>query len=170
MKLQDQVPSFELSKRLKELGVKQESLFYYQKESGPNGWGLVFHTSIYFLPPSEPQEVYGLVSAFTVAELGEMLPDLYSTHKKNGGWIMHNNLINDRKEADARAKMLIYLLENNYLRQPQKQSEKKSASERLYELYKQRSRLLVESTEIFGFEDVIDILGQYLDEQQAKEV
>jgi hypothetical protein len=37
MKLEDQVCSLELAKRLQELGVKRESLFYWHEEQGHKG-------------------------------------------------------------------------------------------------------------------------------------
>lgn len=99
MKLEQQVCSLELSKKLKELGVKQESLFYWsnccEKEFTLEcslwhdietwEWGNG-HTL---------ENVETKYSAFTVAELGEI-------HTEN--------------EADIRAKALIYLLENNKLK------------------------------------------------------
>lgn len=128
--LQDQVCNLELSKRLKELGVKQESLFLYDMNgilcSSNANWDMAY-----------------CISAFTVAELGELLPvrdyltegivkdkeDLanWSTFKSDGKW--HCNLtwrysrdkvesIKADSEADARAKMLIYLLENKLIPNP----------------------------------------------------
>jgi hypothetical protein len=69
-------------------------------------------------------------SAFTVAELGEMLPDptdesWYVAMKEGSKWLCWENqrgFYEDKgqhvwsdTEADARAKMLIYLLENGLL-------------------------------------------------------
>src|ERR1051325_10817319 len=62
MQLEQQVCSLELAKRLRELGVKQESYFYWFFEEynhEPVGWRI--------------QTEEGDYSAFTVAELGEML-------------------------------------------------------------------------------------------------
>jgi hypothetical protein len=116
MKLENQVVSLDLAKRLKELGVKQESLFAWVK-----------------LPPSEKEgyegEEYGLVyewtmahnagkeciSAFTVAELGEMLPKRTRSIKTHEYEFYCNSQVHEwpgqygDTEADARAKMLIYL-------------------------------------------------------------
>jgi len=59
--------------------------------------------------------------AYTVAELGEMLPDGFYTTKKGSFWLswhdeeglfgVDGNYISDCTEADARAKMLIRLVE-----------------------------------------------------------
>ncbi|MEK6880067.1 MAG: hypothetical protein AABY22_10685 [Nanoarchaeota archaeon] len=95
MKIENQVSSLQPSKRLKELGVKQDSLFYWHN--------IDTYPSIMY---GDSTEWAGdeLISAFTVAELGEMLPLFI---------IMNNGIyFQDKKEADSRAKILIYLLEN----------------------------------------------------------
>lgn len=127
MKLESQVVSLELAKKLKELGVPQESLFWWVRlneewcvspnfSSDPN-W-------------KEKKENY---SAFTVAELGEMLPvDYFTFQNEKGDWfvariddreiselgteiIKTEDLFQENTEADARAKCLIYLIENKLL-------------------------------------------------------
>lgn len=65
MKLQDQVCTEAQADRLKELGVIQESLFYHTHSD----WGVMPRKSIDF--SGDPS------SAFTVSELGAMLPDYY---------------------------------------------------------------------------------------------
>ncbi len=124
MKLKNQVCSLELSKKLKELGVEQESLFYWV-ENYPGVWNIRY----------EREKVYHtFVSAFTVAELGERLPfGVMSIHidtrfnkdyaeLKGGDWFCRNETRGKRKyiyaktEADARAKMLIYLIENKLIK------------------------------------------------------
>ena len=119
MELKKQVCSLELAKRLKELGVKKESLFWWD----------------YFGSPEYPVRLkrkedmdFGYIekqcSAFTVAELGELLPEEYwsikSTEPK-GLWaciylgLGIEHLTESTTEADARAKMLVYLLENKLI-------------------------------------------------------
>lgn len=139
MKIEDTVCSLELSNRLKEIGVKQKSYFYwdfpiYQSENFK--WVLVTKDKI-ILNREE-----GYVSAFTVAELGEMLPKglLLKSFDKDVGfyytqipdtacnnWIifyrnimgyLNNCEAEDILEANARAKMLIYLLENKLMELP----------------------------------------------------
>lgn len=128
MTLENQVTSLEISKRLKELGVRQESLWYWNAQgeleyANPETW--VGYTTDF--------------SAFTVAELGEMLPwEILGTRRseltitKDGtkkpfscyyevtdvdtpNPILGNVRFEDESEANARGKMLIYLLENKLL-------------------------------------------------------
>lgn len=130
MELNKQIVSLDLSKRLKELGFKQESLFYW------NLWQGEIDDCLYQIWYGEPvKRADGVLpettySAYTVAELGEMLPmgskSLRQVIYKNGKrtkkyeWICWrgNNWSNHEiadTEADARAKMLIYLKENNLI-------------------------------------------------------
>lgn len=129
MQLEKQVCSLDLAKRLKELGVKQESLFYRVKSNIAEGW-------FYHMWNSPMNDVEEKVSAFTVAELGEMLPmEIWSEHRDTdylwcwkslkhyscGYGILDDNNIDymticdAETEADARAKMLIYLVENKLI-------------------------------------------------------
>ena len=157
MKLSDQVCNLELAKRLKELGVKQESLFYwsnccigykyedlacsyvYEKEK----IGVEYKNDVpeddFFGSDDDDIEVGDkkVYSAFTVAELGEMLPKIVEGIQKylkysewylrieygncwRVGYISKNKksdiFISDDTEANARAKMLIYLLEQELLK------------------------------------------------------
>ena len=136
MKLEQQVCSLELSKRLRELVVRQESVFYWVKHIGYEPYLQASKEA-----PSgvwvEGTEVY---SAFTVAELGEMLPLYIGNANANGleqpyalftswndteGWsvaycppgggTMAYHLQVENTEADARAKCLIYLIENGLI-------------------------------------------------------
>jgi len=133
MELIKQVTSLELSKKLMELGVPQHSCFYWNCKDEK----VVYNKHLGVAPIDFGR---GYVSAFTVAELGEMLPDsitengqtaLLETRRCNGGWYIryitiyrnsviipaHRQLIGDpnETEADARAKMLIYLIENKLI-------------------------------------------------------
>jgi hypothetical protein len=127
MKLEDQCVSLDLAKRLKELGVKQESLFYWVGD-----FLLVFKTAVGVYAQSGAGvndrylDKHNNTSAFTVAELGEMLgsedisphllaayghvfnvPDTRFTTPRGVQLCMTNPNIG--------AKMLIYLLENGLL-------------------------------------------------------
>jgi hypothetical protein len=121
MRLEDQVCALEYSKRLDELGVKRESLFYHQISSSYLGE----HHSIriWFQPRIDYGKEY---HAYTVAELGEMLPNMsmsfraYNKIYSQENWLIQcshyeSNLSSD-SEANARAKMLIHLIENGYVK------------------------------------------------------
>lgn len=113
MKLELQVCSLPLAQRLQEFGVKQESLFKWERScsNGLEGWNVIY-------APKAKEHVF---AAFTVAELGEIMSSVRyrSGCTANGDFIAYihdNNDFHGRREdteADARAKMLIYLLENN---------------------------------------------------------
>lgn len=127
MELSQQVCSLESAKRLKELGVKQDSYFDWHEcsysSAGNKRWWLLDHQGDLCILDS--------CSAFTVAELGVMLPDGHGTwqfrfgkNHRNTGW--HGRHIDNGDtfgffnntsptEAEARAKMLIYLLENKLI-------------------------------------------------------
>lgn len=69
MKIEDQACSLELAKKLKELGVKQESAFYWIGKLPFDGFGKVYY-ELHRVPLLSEIEVY---SAFTVAEALEDL-------------------------------------------------------------------------------------------------
>ena len=157
MTLEQQVVSLDLARKLKELGVKQESAFYWEKQySGSREgkydlacykyWGCyecdtedgrcscdlreIAKTTKYDGQSGfDETDAY---AAFTVAELGEMLPqafkvwrdgsienpmwkcsqftDDYNSANINGLW-SHGNTM-----AEALAKMLIYLIEKGIVK------------------------------------------------------
>lgn len=126
MRLEDQVCSLELAERLKELGVKQESLFYWEK-CPDHGNNFVISCNEHHNQITgewsnchilEDQENY---CAFTVSELGEMLPDNVYTQKDcaelKTTWFCHGQreVWIANTEADSRAKMLIYLIEKGLM-------------------------------------------------------
>ena len=149
MKLNKQVCSLDLAKRLKELGVKQGSAFYWMETQSEKPY--------LYLRQEEPKNTIGCeyASAFTVAELGEMLPKFLTNHheietmyKFQKGTIVHIRCAfgGGRKpeflvsyygetgyddqvgkdiywkgtqaptEADARALMVAYLIENGIMK------------------------------------------------------
>lgn len=140
MNLQSQVTSLEISKKLKELGVKQESYFvWFPGVRIENGLGSFKTEDIWLL---EHRKIEGeQYSAFTVAELGEMLPSNIHQFEKDtekpggrwlscdksddGGWIIgygengtneiEIDCSSELNFANALGKMLIYLIENNLL-------------------------------------------------------
>lgn len=129
--------SLELSKRLKELGVAQESdcfsRWIERREIGAIGKKFKWEIEGF-----RSSEVRGEpIRAFSVAELGVALPSTIITEpdetyywlasdkrsgKEEGSWMCsygENGKCHIEEyapnEADARAKMLIYLLENNLI-------------------------------------------------------
>lgn len=146
MTLEQQVCSLELAQKLKELGVKQESVFKYcgghimYDEDEEGKFEPCVNTDLLSMA-DEYCHTAGLtceftVSAFTVAELGEMLPGfvdldgrvvVLKQNKSNDGktygiygTLMDGSAIKIEMfcaptEANARAKMLIYLLENKLI-------------------------------------------------------
>lgn len=124
MEIEDQLTSLELSKRLKELGVKQDSYFVWREypfviSDHPK---LMVETEwILGIPGYLNPEFLNQYSAFSVAELGEILPETceyFSIHKRHGLFILNYGIkeIWNKKEADARAELRIYLLENGLIK------------------------------------------------------
>lgn len=136
MELKDQVCSLELSKKLNKLGVKQDSWLYWIKTDGAYGYFLFEKKD--FPEWCKIEETY---SAFTVAELGEMLPHKVSNIKGDerearlkiskgkilAEWIVSygiyafnecltlSHIETAKTETKSRAKMLIYLIENKLI-------------------------------------------------------
>src|ERR1035437_1002283 len=138
MKIEEQVCSLELAKKLKELSVKQESLWYWI----PNYNGTGDQPEMVLAHSNQPDyQRTKFFSAFTAAELGEILPveivkgekkDRKQFHiylaKEHGdfseevrSFVEYQERKTDYEvevqrcaetEADARAEMLIYLIEN----------------------------------------------------------
>jgi len=130
MKLEDQVCSFELAKRLKELGVKHDSLAYYCISDCTKYVSLFIQKF-----PARKSKHFEVISAFTVAELGDFLRkfeiensydleiDSYNTYdcynvvvKKNRAEPFESYYSQEDTEANARAKMLIWLIEQGYVK------------------------------------------------------
>ncbi len=123
MNLESQVVNLEFAKKLKELKVKQDSYFYWSYSSVNEKWE-IHHFS---------QSFSSDYSAFTVAELGEFLPDcLYAKTASGNDRPLFMNKVDgiysvgilnpnqtiiprfiDNNEANTRAYMIIHLIENN---------------------------------------------------------
>jgi hypothetical protein len=138
MKLEQQVCSLELAQKLKELGVKQDSLwwwgYFYEENNALIRRNDVKGKWILFKEDEKHIKDY---SAFTVAELGEILPEDYYSFRnteKNKWWVIEYEELKEEcdecgniekaitreetladTEANARAKMLIWLIENKYI-------------------------------------------------------
>lgn len=116
MTLEQQVVSLDIAKKLKELGVKQESIHYWGLINGSGGvW------CKHVIDQMDERETrFTWISAFTVAELGEMLPPEQPNFpirfdNKWGTLVGHFTVISDTNEANCRAKVLIYLIENKII-------------------------------------------------------
>jgi hypothetical protein len=127
MKLEDQVCSIEYAKKLKELGVKQESLFYYvnipRKDKAYDDCWTLLHSADEILDSCFIPENPDKAAAFTVAELFEMLPEGYSLNKASDLFYCEKRshgggFASAKNPADTVAKMLIYLLENEFMEPP----------------------------------------------------
>ena len=166
MKIENQVSSLKLSKRLKELGVKQESVWAWKVVV--EYWGAKPKTKLVNEGGTDNEKIVNgkelhysekYYSAFTVVELGEKLPDYikdignldigknHTDHMSmNKKLVKHRTwhisywtwetsftrkhkdmylkqianpkipLIHAKTEANARAKMLVYLLENGLIK------------------------------------------------------
>ena len=137
MKLKDQVVSLELAKKLKELGVKQTSLFWWGRDADKIKYSVEYVKNPLWYEHS-------MYSAYTVAELGEMLPfkifdESLVTNSKTEHILnqlfrtvgnddftdspyyeiyyssAEKTIFGDELEANSRAKMLIYLIENKLI-------------------------------------------------------
>jgi hypothetical protein len=140
MKLEDQVVSLDLAERLKELGVKQESLWYWNwalegndLDKKPQLIPVMDETDRSWHEGINQDLGMTSVSAFTVAELGEMLPKwngrLPSGHYCNytytavQGWTVEYHSheqggyheVYANTEAESRGRMLVYLLKNKLI-------------------------------------------------------
>lgn len=127
MELEKQVTSIDLSNKLKKLGLTKPSIYF-------RDWTGAKEDEI----EQNPEPLYNLdnVNCYTVAELGEMLPkteNIVTMYLGNGyvqtaiqgdidlgeglatRWGAVGKCILGDTEADARAKMLIYLLENKLM-------------------------------------------------------
>lgn len=126
MKLEDQVITKYQSKKLKELGINAEALWYWvypindQVISSQYG---VCHKdwAMQIIQENEGDWTdLEMASAYSVSELGVLLPSGYDTmHCSEKGWRGYDHDGNDfqietfRTEAECRAEMLIHLLQRN---------------------------------------------------------
>ncbi len=120
MKLEQQVTSLEISKKLKELGFKQESLFGWRKNTnlGDSGNGQYVIWSF-----GTPEKFIGdeSYSAFTVSELADLQKEVrgYPEPWWDNGWYYHDgvNRINKKAETqvDAYGMTLISMTEKHLI-------------------------------------------------------
>lgn len=129
MNLEQLVCSLDLAKRLKELGVKQESLYFWVDDLGLSP-PYVWQTNNF------PQKIKNyMCSAFNICELGDLLPDNLCIDKahpnlfiakgtqKEGSWTIGYSTMSDaittfyteENLANAMARLLIHLIENKIM-------------------------------------------------------
>lgn len=150
MKIENQVCTLEQGKRLKELGVAQTAHFTWYEVSNGDDEGVFEREDVEWHPVlcrydrnRQADVAIGPInddlttgdgefcsykpapsSAYTVVELGVMLPAYYHSRYGNNlmgemGWVIGQygvltvDSVAHATEAQARAAMLIYLLENN---------------------------------------------------------
>jgi len=115
MPLERQVTSLELSKRFKELGVKQESFFYWKVPESPT---VIKSPSV--APGYLGLSMYDEYSAFTVAELlpwlnGEEVSRTVGAGRVRWKWFDPRGVArlfwDDNTDADALAGLVIYLVD-----------------------------------------------------------
>lgn len=127
--IEQQVISLESAKRLKELGVKQESLFHWVYFNSPvtpayNHWELHYEGNRY-KHCNEGNLKDFMLSAFTCSELGLILSSMATISYVNSRlgdftcvyieeYVVRYITYSDT-ESESRAKMLIYLLENRLI-------------------------------------------------------
>lgn len=129
MEISEQVVSLKLAKRLKELGYPQEGLWYWVKEC----WDLgkcdkkLMTKSEMSVREDYNRYTYKVIcTAPTVAELGEWLPE--ALFGEENIYILYEDCCviefvsfggyfycNEKTEANARARILIWLVENGYV-------------------------------------------------------
>ncbi len=121
MNLESQVCTLEQAKRLEELGVRSDSLFYWVKTPNEK-WGIFYCENIPYadIPYAEEPEI----SAYTSSEIGEMIskiifreacPGFLFVCAKDGSLFSTTDIrfwSNEINEAHARADFFIYFLEN----------------------------------------------------------
>ena len=156
LNLENQVCSLELAKKLKSLNVKQESLFWWSDWYKEGSYSVGYQSLPQKIRKTEADgsfldRITDRISAFTCAELGEMLPwtfiakrtskfpeaEMFLMMSKDDSMgqksfsIWYEGMYDDgeefkwesiieQNEAEARGKMLIYLIENGLCPSPSK--------------------------------------------------
>lgn len=137
MELKDQVVSLELAKKLNKLGIKEKSQFKWM------AWSLNKEPKLMHNPDDNLMTLGGellyCVPAYTGMEIGNILPWVLREKIGDRSWILRTKKIDegkdvqwhvmyhnpnykhnidsqyDHSESNARAKMLIYLIENKLI-------------------------------------------------------
>jgi hypothetical protein len=111
MELFQQLVSFKYAKILKDLGVKQKSLYWWGEDIDADDKPCAIISEWYI------EGITTQYSAYSVAGLGKILPENSKSRlpwKHEDRWYSDIDFSEGQKtEADARAKLLICLLKNN---------------------------------------------------------
>lgn len=122
--MNNHVTSKEISEKLKSLGVKQESLFWWDDDGklcigGEERMGNTLY------PETMSGGIYSILSAFLCSELGEMMSELteknlikaygYAFNVPETRIVTAHGLRQCMANPDIGGKMLIYLLENGLI-------------------------------------------------------
>lgn len=111
---------------MKELGFEQDSLFWWCKSTKFKDKDFVLQygtpAGIWETKPLRKWLDGTMYAAYTVAELGEMLPAFYTSWKTAGTWecadeqnIHRGQIATAYTEANARAMMCIWLRKEGYI-------------------------------------------------------
>jgi hypothetical protein len=125
MNIKDQVIGLEQAQRLKELGIKQESVFYYHPSFSEFvlGGKWVTKTGAQYKIILIKQDKATL-SMFTGSELGVMLPDDTRSYRYDNRWsvvlpiegkMTVLTFEDDKNESQIRGALLIHLIENDLI-------------------------------------------------------
>lgn len=103
MSIEEQVTNYQLAQMLKELSIEQESLWYWINDG----------KKVWVQQPSPSMWIH-TYSAFTVSELGKLLPYGFwccknIAYKKPYESSLDQHTERGLTEADSRAKLLIYI-------------------------------------------------------------
>lgn len=124
LSLKQQVTSLDLSKKLKEIGFPQETVFYWTRRTTDKRIKMKDYGVFQGFDKDNNDPEY---SAYTTDELMTLLPNDTNIIKRHDGYYICNTEINcdvdkwihcrkdDTKSADACAKILIYITENNLM-------------------------------------------------------
>lgn len=127
MTIENQLVNLELSIKLAELGVKGESYFVWRWFWNHHEEQDIHISTNHLVYSVGDEGYYKVIPAYSVAELGTLLPEIITYGKDYNGfyaiiivgeWKEGNSgkyVEHAETEADVRAKMLIYLKENNLI-------------------------------------------------------
>ena len=119
MNIEEQICSIEMAAYLDKIGVRADSIFSYRTHLDPNS-GEVFKWNLVFRDDGIDYDRE--INAYTVAELGEMLPDWFLTSKTFSDIAIGTHPPElaskipafEGNEVERRARTLIWLVEKGH--------------------------------------------------------